>query len=105
MTLIRKLKIKNKDEYLLGCQLKHSRVDKCMSKEQVAFKFHECPDGDEEDSRGSVTDIFIKNSLVYITIFDEILLVEPFASCFRYFISDLMIGTMMENNIEDGGKI
>ena len=49
----------NKVEYLSGCQLKHSRVDKCMSKEQVAFKFHECPDGDEEDSRGSVTDIFI----------------------------------------------
>lgn len=49
-----------------GCQLKHSRVDRCMSKEQVAFKFHECPDGEEEDSR------------------------------------DLMIGTMMENNLEDG---
>ena len=37
-----------------GCQLKHSRVDRCMSKEQVAFKFHECPDGDEEESRGNI---------------------------------------------------
>ena len=55
----KKLKLMNKVEYLSGCQLKHSRVDKCMSKEQVAFKFHECPDGDEEDSRGRVTDIFI----------------------------------------------
>ena len=55
----KKIKLMNKVEYLSGCQLKHSRVDKCMSKEQVAFKFHECPDGDEEDSRGSVTDIFI----------------------------------------------
>ena len=97
----------NKVEYLSGCQLKHSRVDKCMSKEQVAFKFHECPDGDEEDSRGSVTDIFISIlwSIWRWKTFDEMLLVEPFTSSFRYFISDLMIGTMMENNIEDGGKI
>ena len=59
VTQIDKLEIKNEVAYLSGCQLKHSRVDKCMSKEQVAFKFHECPDGDEEDSRGSVKDIFI----------------------------------------------
>ena len=24
-----------------------------MTKEQVAFKFHECPDGEEADSRGN----------------------------------------------------
>ena len=53
-----------------------------MSKEQVAFKFHECPDGDEEDSRGSVTDIFIKQ------MFDKMLLVDntlfhPFVISFQ----------------------
>ena len=49
--------IKKFVEWIKGCQLKHSRVDRCMSKEQVAFKFHECPDGEEEDSRGNIVDI------------------------------------------------
>ena len=55
-----------------------------MSKEQVAFKFHECPDGDEEDSRGSITDIFI----IHFGLFDKILLVDntllhPFVISFQ----------------------
>ena len=56
-----------------------------MSKEQVAFKFHECPDGDEEDSRGSVTDIFISS---FGQMFDKMLLVDntifhPFVISFQ----------------------
>ena len=39
-------------EFYEGCQLKNSRVDRCMTKEQVAFKFHECPDGNEMDNQG-----------------------------------------------------
>ena len=37
-----------------------------MSKEQVAFKFHECPDGEEEDSRGIIIDIEFFNQLIKI---------------------------------------
>ena len=28
------------------------KVDRCMTKDQVAFKFHECPSGDEPHSKG-----------------------------------------------------
>ena len=49
--------------YVQGCKLKNSRVDRCMTKEQVAFKFHECPDGDDIDSRGNVV-ILINNHVI-----------------------------------------
>ena len=42
-----------------------------MSKEQVAFKFHECPDGEEEDSRGNIMDITIYNKIICRTILNK----------------------------------
>ena len=55
-----------------------------MTKEQVAFKFHECPDGEEADSRGNfltykrgntlinsilIFQLFIKYSYIQMHIF------------------------------------
>ena len=38
--------------YDSGCKLNNSKVDRCMTKDQVAFKFHECPSGEDSDSKG-----------------------------------------------------
>ena len=70
-----------------------------MTKEQVAFKFHECPDGNEMDNQGKKLSSINYNYSLYnwlqcLFIIDQSI----------HFSSELMIGTLMASNIEDGGK-
>ena len=71
-----------------------------MTKEQVAFKFHECPDGNEMDNQGKKLISIIYHYNLYYNRLQCLFEIDQFIS----FSLELMIGTLMASNIEDGGK-
>ena len=72
-----------------------------MTKEQVAFKFHECPDGNEMDNHGKkLISIIYHYNLYHLNRLQCLFEIDQFIS----FSLELMIGTLMASNIEDGGK-